>query len=209
MKYKNEDYFTISTFALLIIGILVGSAVGVYYIIRYTQTHYTTCEILNNTHNDCRTETQYALLGKPYTVYFIDQYYDLDHNRSGILFCNSAWGCQDLCQYPANKNYTCSKYGTNLYQLGVSPDGLYVVAGFVLAIGIIFASIITCSVMFVYYMVEETRKELQIEEQKRMELQSVNVINSDSAVSLQDSNATPNVSLQDSSATPNVSLREN
>lgn len=176
------------------VAIFIGTVIGSCFIIRYTRTHYLTCEVIQPIGSYCYIETFNSLDGA-YGVAFVDQYYELDQNRTGIIMCELSQGCPGSCPLVVEKNYTCSRYAPNLFLIGDSPAGFYVLVASLLLLGttVLVATIVILTRIFF-------EKNKSKDEPNVVEMQNVRVVENDDS---------GNVSLRESSQTPATSLQEN
>jgi hypothetical protein len=176
------------------VAVFIGCVIGACFIIRYTRTHYLTCEVIQPIESYCYIETFNSPDGA-YGVAFVDQYYELDQNRTGIIMCELSQGCPGSCPLVVEKNYTCSRYAPNLFLIGDSPAGFYVLVAFLLLFGttVLVATIAIFTRTF--FEKDKTKTESNV-----VEMQTVKVVennNDSNIVSLHDSSRTA-VSLQES-----------
>jgi hypothetical protein len=129
---------------LIIIAMFTGGVTtGAVYFVKYIHKHYFSCKILEIISTNCYQQN----FGYTPTT-FMDQYFELAGNKSGVSYGCPVNSCSDNCGFNPGNSYSCFYSGSGLYQLGLSPVGFYFCLVLILLIGIVLPVAISCVCLY-------------------------------------------------------------
>jgi hypothetical protein len=134
----NYKYCTGFAFLLF-----MASIAGFYLLIHYSQNNYDSCSIVNFTSNKCREVTDHPPKQPERTILYIDQFYQLDKNRTGIYICGNVKTCHSYCNINVGDTRMCIKGYMDVYDLNFVPieftlGGIVVIGCAIFFVGMLF-----------------------------------------------------------------------
>jgi hypothetical protein len=134
----NYKFCTVFAFVLFL-----ASIGGFYLLIHYSQNNYDSCVIVNFTSNKCRAVIDHPVKQPERTILYIDQFYQLDKNRTGIYICAKADTCYSYCDVNVGDTFRCVKGYMDVYDLNFVPNELTIAAIVVVGCTIFFVGMLS------------------------------------------------------------------
>lgn len=128
-----------SSLMLVIFTLIVscGCIIGASLMIKYVNETYTICTIEKILDKNCWEQP-----GKRQCRYiFMDQYVQLNKNKTGFVKCGVVRSCEiSSCGIAihVNKTYECMLYKDNLYMIGYTSRGLYLIISVLFIMSVLF-----------------------------------------------------------------------